>query len=326
MRPVVFYMSVTQCASTAQAKHQVQRALFLDVVVGERPAVLELLAGEDEALLVGGDALLVLDFALDHVDGVGGLDLERDRLAGEGFHEHLHAGVARILNTPTCKSGLVKHFDGGAAVALVEEVLLAVRHVYAVGDVLLGGVVDVLAVERHEQRRCQQHEQKKRAAEEHAVPGDPQQRVVDHGAARRVPAEVRVLDELDRGDEVHGAARVRLDLVAERGVMLHVGVELGALALLHEPLLVLAALLLDDERLGVQLHAREHEAAAPERKREQRDVEEAVGDQSRVASHSEHARRVGVANMKLAHFKKIQIVTETYKRSRWWVHVPHRFY
>jgi hypothetical protein len=23
--------------------------------------------------------------------------------------------------------------------------------------------------------------------------------------------------------------------------------------------------------------------------------------------------------MKLAHFKKIQIVTETYKRSRWWV-------
>ncbi len=37
-----------------------QGRLLLDVVVGEGAAVLELLAGEDEALLVGGDALLVL--------------------------------------------------------------------------------------------------------------------------------------------------------------------------------------------------------------------------------------------------------------------------
>ena len=72
-----------------QPQHEVQRALLLDVVVAERAPVLELLAGEDEALLVGGDALLVLDLALDHVDGVDGLDLERDRLAGEGLHEDL---------------------------------------------------------------------------------------------------------------------------------------------------------------------------------------------------------------------------------------------
>jgi len=39
----------------------VERALLLDVVVRERAAVLELLAGEDEALLVGRDPLLVLD-------------------------------------------------------------------------------------------------------------------------------------------------------------------------------------------------------------------------------------------------------------------------
>jgi len=38
----------------------VESGLLLDVVVAERAAVLELLAGEDEALLVGGDALLVL--------------------------------------------------------------------------------------------------------------------------------------------------------------------------------------------------------------------------------------------------------------------------
>jgi hypothetical protein len=76
--------------SIPKTKHQVQSALLLDVVVGEGAAVLKLLAGEDEALLVGGDALLVLDFSLDGVDSVGGLDLEGDGLAGECFDEHLH--------------------------------------------------------------------------------------------------------------------------------------------------------------------------------------------------------------------------------------------
>ena len=57
-----------------------QGRLLLDVVVGERAAVLELLAGEDEALLVRGDALLVLDLRLDVLDGIVALDFERNRL------------------------------------------------------------------------------------------------------------------------------------------------------------------------------------------------------------------------------------------------------
>ena len=76
-----------------EAEDEVQGALLLYVVVVEGAAVLELLAGEDEALLVGGHALLVLDLALDHFDGVGGLDLERDGLAGERLDEDLHVGV-----------------------------------------------------------------------------------------------------------------------------------------------------------------------------------------------------------------------------------------
>ena len=44
-----------------------QRRLLLDVVVTERATVLELLAREDQALLVWGDALLVLDLGLDIV-------------------------------------------------------------------------------------------------------------------------------------------------------------------------------------------------------------------------------------------------------------------
>ena len=64
--------------------------LLLDVVVGEGAAVLELLASKDQALLVGGDALLVLDLGLDIVDGVGRLHLEGDGLPREGLDENLH--------------------------------------------------------------------------------------------------------------------------------------------------------------------------------------------------------------------------------------------
>ena len=81
----------------AQAQHQVQRRFLLDVVVRERATVLELLARENEALLVGRNALLVLDLALDHVDRVGGLHLESDCLARQRLDENLqsHAHMAR---------------------------------------------------------------------------------------------------------------------------------------------------------------------------------------------------------------------------------------
>lgn len=63
---------------------------LLDVVVGKSAAILKLLAGEDQALLVRWDTLLVLDLALDIVDGVGRLNLEGDSLAGESLDEDLH--------------------------------------------------------------------------------------------------------------------------------------------------------------------------------------------------------------------------------------------
>ena len=52
--------------------------LLLDAVVGECALVLELLARKDEPLLVGQDALLVMDLALHHVDGIARLHLEDD--------------------------------------------------------------------------------------------------------------------------------------------------------------------------------------------------------------------------------------------------------
>ena len=52
--------------------------LLLNVVVRKGPAVFELLAGEDETLLVRGNTLLVLDLAFDVIDCVAGLDFEGD--------------------------------------------------------------------------------------------------------------------------------------------------------------------------------------------------------------------------------------------------------
>ncbi|BAT01542.1 Os07g0489650, partial [Oryza sativa Japonica Group] len=81
---------VARAAAAAEAKHEVQRRLLLDVVVGQRPAVLQLLPGEDQPLLVRRDTFLVLDLGLDIVDGVAALDLEGDGLPRQGLHEDLH--------------------------------------------------------------------------------------------------------------------------------------------------------------------------------------------------------------------------------------------
>ena len=77
--------------AATEPKDQVKGRLLLDIVVGKGATVLELFSGKDEALLVGRDTLLVLDLRLNIVDGVGGLDLESNGLAGEGLHEDLHA-------------------------------------------------------------------------------------------------------------------------------------------------------------------------------------------------------------------------------------------
>jgi hypothetical protein len=77
-------------AATAETKHQVERGLLLDVVVGESAAILQLLTGEDQTLLVRRDAFLVLDLGLHVVDGVRGLDFQRDGLTSESLDEDLH--------------------------------------------------------------------------------------------------------------------------------------------------------------------------------------------------------------------------------------------
>jgi hypothetical protein len=50
------------CRVVSLPKHQVKSRLLLDVVVAQGPAVFELLAGKDQALLVGGDAMEVISY------------------------------------------------------------------------------------------------------------------------------------------------------------------------------------------------------------------------------------------------------------------------
>jgi len=68
----------------------VEGGLLLDVVIGQSPAVLELLTSEDQPLLVWGDSLLVLDLCLDVLDAIASLDLQSDGLAGQSLHKDLH--------------------------------------------------------------------------------------------------------------------------------------------------------------------------------------------------------------------------------------------
>merc|ERR1711959_657075 len=76
--------------TTAQAQNQVQSRLFLDVVIRQSATVLQLLAGENQTLLIGGNAFFVLDFGFDILDGVKSLHVEGDGLASQSLDENLH--------------------------------------------------------------------------------------------------------------------------------------------------------------------------------------------------------------------------------------------
>jgi len=71
----------------------VESRFLLDVVIGQSPAVLELLSSKDETLLIRGNSLLVLDFLLHVVNGVRGLDIKGNGLSGEGLYEDLHVDI-----------------------------------------------------------------------------------------------------------------------------------------------------------------------------------------------------------------------------------------
>jgi len=82
---------------TSEAKNQVDRAFLLDIVVGQSAIILQLLAGKNQTLLIGRDALLVLNLSLDGFDAIAVLYIKRDGLASECLDEYLHPCTSTSL-------------------------------------------------------------------------------------------------------------------------------------------------------------------------------------------------------------------------------------
>merc|ERR1712180_442109 len=64
--------------------------LFLDVIVRQSPAVLQLFTSKDQSLLVWWDALLVLNLGFHVLNGIRWLHLECDGFTGQCLDEDLH--------------------------------------------------------------------------------------------------------------------------------------------------------------------------------------------------------------------------------------------
>ena len=66
----------------AKPQHEVESTRSVDVVVGQRTAILKLSPREYEALLILRDPFYIMYLAFDVVDGVGGLASDQERFAG----------------------------------------------------------------------------------------------------------------------------------------------------------------------------------------------------------------------------------------------------
>ena len=95
--------------TTTETEHKVKGGLLLDVVVREGAAVLKLLAREDQALLVRGDALLVLNLSLHVVDGVRRLHLKGDGLTRDCDYEEMRWKARQ------CRASVERRGEGAEA-------------------------------------------------------------------------------------------------------------------------------------------------------------------------------------------------------------------
>ena len=74
-------------------------ALLLNVIVRKSAAIFQLLPSEDKALLIRGNALLILDLLLYVLNGVTVLNIEGYRLACQRLDEDLHQGGVDLQQT-----------------------------------------------------------------------------------------------------------------------------------------------------------------------------------------------------------------------------------
>lgn len=77
--------------TTRGVSKEIRLAYRHDLLVRKSAPVFELLAGEDQPLLVRGNTLLVLYLRLYVINSIGRLDFESDSLARQGLDKNLHA-------------------------------------------------------------------------------------------------------------------------------------------------------------------------------------------------------------------------------------------
>ena len=77
--------------SSPQTQNQMKSRFLLDVIVTERTPIFQLFASKNEPLLVGRNTFFVLNFCFNVFNGVAGLHLKSNGLAGKGLDEDLHA-------------------------------------------------------------------------------------------------------------------------------------------------------------------------------------------------------------------------------------------
>jgi hypothetical protein len=61
--------------TSTETENKMQSGFLLNVVVSQGATVLQLLTSKNEALLIRRNTFFVLDLAFNHIDGIGGLDL-----------------------------------------------------------------------------------------------------------------------------------------------------------------------------------------------------------------------------------------------------------
>ena len=76
-------------SSTKRMDRMESTRLLLDVVIRESTTILQLLSGEDQALLIRRNFLLVLDLGLGILNAIGGLDIKSNGLSGKSLNKDL---------------------------------------------------------------------------------------------------------------------------------------------------------------------------------------------------------------------------------------------
>lgn len=75
-----------------------ESGLLLDVIIGQRATIFELLSGEYQTLRVRRNALPLLDFSLNTFNEVGRLNVKGESVTAQVLDEDLHAAEITVDN------------------------------------------------------------------------------------------------------------------------------------------------------------------------------------------------------------------------------------